>query len=111
MLLVIAVLAVMPVLAKAQALADSSDSSGVVASTTPTPATPDLTYTRPTQTTKLHNYVFDAFGPYPLVGAGFAAGINQAYDTPPEWKQGGGQHYHALWAGTGLQARHVVLPL
>jgi hypothetical protein len=48
----------------------------------------DLTYTRPTQKTKLHNYVFDMLGPYPIVGAGFAAGINQVYNTPPEWKQG-----------------------
>jgi hypothetical protein len=104
MLLVIAVLAVMPVLAKAQALADSSDSSGVVASTTPTPATPDLTYTRPTQTTKLHNYVFDAFGPYPLVGAGFAAGINQAYDTPPEWKQGAAGYGRRLGSDFGIAA-------
>jgi hypothetical protein len=32
--------------------------------------------------------LFDAFGPYPIFGAGFAAGINQAYNTPPEWKQG-----------------------
>jgi hypothetical protein len=43
---------------------------------------------RPTQKTKLHNYAFDAFGPYPIVGAAFAAGINQEQNTPPEWKQG-----------------------
>ena len=86
-LLVIAVFAVLPVLAKAQALADSGDFSGVVASMAPA-ATSDLTYTRPTEATKLHNYIFDAFGPYPMVGAAFAAGIGQAYNTPPEWKQG-----------------------
>jgi hypothetical protein len=34
------------------------------------------------------NYVFDAFGPYPIVGAAFGAGINQANNTPPEWNQG-----------------------
>ncbi len=86
-LLVIAVFAILPALATAQALADSGDSSGVVASMAPA-ATPDLTYTRPTEATKLHNYIFDAFGPYPIVGAAFAAGIGQAYNTPPEWKQG-----------------------
>jgi hypothetical protein len=48
----------------------------------------DLTYVRPTQKTKLHNYVFDAFGPYPIVAAGFAAGISQAYHSPPEWEEG-----------------------
>ncbi len=79
-------IAVLPLLAKGQSLADSGDSSGTVASTAP--AQLDLTYTRPTQKTKLHNYFFDAFGPYPIVGAAFAAGISQAYNTPPEWKQG-----------------------
>ena len=28
------------------------------------------------------------FGPYPIVGAAVAAGINQADNAPPEWKQG-----------------------
>ena len=91
LLLVAAGFATRPVPARAQELADSGNSSsanisGSVASTAPT--RPDLMYTRPTQATKLYNYVFDAFGPYPAVGAGFAAGINQAYNTPPEWKQG-----------------------
>jgi len=58
----------------------------------PSPATThpqlDLTYTRPTEKTKLHNYSFDTFGPYPIVVAAFAADINQADSTPPEWKQG-----------------------
>ncbi len=43
---------------------------------------------RPSETTKVHNYLFDAFGPYPISGAGFVAGISQANNTPPEWKQG-----------------------
>jgi hypothetical protein len=73
-------------LAKTQLLADSGGSSGTVAN--PTPARLDLTYTRPTETTKVRNYLFDAFGPYPLVGAALAAGIGQADDRPPDWKQG-----------------------
>jgi hypothetical protein len=72
--------------ARAQSLADAEISSGAVVN--PTPAPPDLVYTRPTQKTKLRNYAFDAFGPYPIAGAAFAAGIGQAYNTPPEWKQG-----------------------
>jgi hypothetical protein len=48
----------------------------------------DLAYARPTQRTKVSNYVFDAFGPYPLVGAGLVAGINQLSNAPPEWYQG-----------------------
>ena len=87
LLLVTAVVAAVPVRAKAQSLADSGESSSSAVPTT-TPAPADLTYTRPTGKTKLHNYAFDAFGPYPIVGAGLAAGVNQAFDTPPEWKQG-----------------------
>jgi hypothetical protein len=48
----------------------------------------ELAYTRPTERTKLHDYLFDTIGPYPLVGAALLAGLNQAYDTPPEWNQG-----------------------
>jgi len=87
LLLVIADFVGLPMPAKAQALVDSEDSSGSAVLSTSTPL-PDLTYIRPTQKTKLHNYVFDAFGPYPIVGAAFAAGINQGQNTPPEWKQG-----------------------
>ena len=86
LLLVIEALTALPVLAKAQSLADSEDSSRTVSSTTP--AQLNLTYTRPTHTTKVRNYVFDVLGPYPVVAAAFAAGISQADNTPPEWKQG-----------------------
>ncbi len=48
----------------------------------------NLTYVRPTERTKVSNYVFDAFGPYPIAGAAFAAGINQLSNAPPEWGQG-----------------------
>jgi hypothetical protein len=34
------------------------------------------------------NYAFDGFGPYTIAGAGFAAGIGQAGNAPPEWSQG-----------------------
>jgi hypothetical protein len=47
-----------------------------------------FTYERPSEKTKLRNYFFDGFGPYPIVGATIVAGINQADNTPPEW--GGG---------------------
>ena len=86
--LAIAGLAALPLLAKAQSLVDSGDSPGTVASASTTQVLPDLTYVRPTQKTKIRNYAFDAFGPYPIVGAAFAAGINQEQNTPPEWKQG-----------------------
>lgn len=89
LLLAIVGLAAAPVLVKAQSLVDPGDSSSPAALSASTAhPQPDLTYIRPTQKTKLHNYIFDAFGPYPIVGAAFAAGINQAERTPPEWNQG-----------------------
>jgi hypothetical protein len=88
-LLTSAGLAALQPLAKAQSLAGPGDSSNPAALSVSTAhPQPDLTYIRPTQKTELHNYVFDAFGPYPIVGAAFAAGINQAESTPPEWTQG-----------------------
>ena len=85
-LLVVADLALLPLLAKAQSSADSKDPSGTAANAASGQI--DLTYVRPTQRTMGINYVFDAFGPYPIVGAAFGAGINQANNTPPEWNQG-----------------------
>jgi hypothetical protein len=86
LLLATAGLTVLPPLGVGQSLVNSGGSSDTVASLTA--AQFDLTYTRPTKATRLRNYFFDAFGPYPTVGAGVAAGINQADDAPPEWKQG-----------------------
>ena len=82
-------LAALSTLAKAQSLVDSGESSGAadLSVSTATPQ-PDLIYMRPPQATKVRNYFFGAFGPYPIVGAGLAAGINQADNTPPEWGQG-----------------------
>jgi hypothetical protein len=102
LLLVIAELAALPALAKAQLLAASEVSSSTDSTTTPPPI--DLTYTRPTQTTKLRNYFFDTAGPYPIVGAAFAAGINQAYNTPPEWKQGAEGYGKRFGSNFGIAA-------
>jgi hypothetical protein len=86
LLLAAAVLAGLPVTAGSQSLPDSRDSSGPVASATSGQI--DLTYVRPTEKTKAINYVFDAFGPYPIAGAAITAGIGQASNAPPEWNQG-----------------------
>jgi len=86
-LLAIASLAALPQAATAQSLVDARDTSGIAVSS-PSATLPDLTYVRPTQKTKIRNYAFDAFGPYPIVGAALAAGINQEQNTPPEWEQG-----------------------
>ncbi len=45
-------------------------------------------YTRPTHRAMVGNYMFDAFGPYPLAGAAFEAGLDQAENSPPEWGAG-----------------------
>jgi hypothetical protein len=102
LLLAAAAVAALPVLAKAQSLADSGDSSSAVATTSPTQ--PDLIYIRPTQKTKLRNYAFDAFGPYPLAGAALVAGIGQAYNTPPEWKQGARGYGLRIGSAFGIAA-------
>ena len=47
---------------------------------------------RPTEKMRLRTYLFDAFGPYPIVGAALIAGVNQYEGTPPEWGQGAGAY-------------------
>ncbi|MFY9748209.1 MAG: hypothetical protein WA891_02250 [Acidobacteriaceae bacterium] len=79
-------LAGLPLLARAQSSLNAADSSVTVASTNPTQ--PDLTYSRPTQKTKIHNYAFEAFGPLPIGVAAVEAGIDQEDNSPPEWNQG-----------------------
>jgi len=87
LLLVIADLAALPLVARAQSFSDPDAVSAGSAATGRFEKI-DLTYTRPTEKIKVHNYLFDALGPYPIVGAAAVAGINQAYNTPPEWGQG-----------------------
>ena len=85
-LLVTAALVTFPILARSQSLPFYGDASVTAADTTSGKI--DLTYVRPTEKTKIINYAFDAFGPYPIAGAAFGAAINQADNTPPEWNQG-----------------------
>jgi hypothetical protein len=85
-LLVAWFLTALPMTAGPQALPASGDSSDSIGTATAGPL--DLTYVRPTQRTKVNNYVFDAFGPYPAVGAAFAASVNQFTNSLPEWNQG-----------------------
>ncbi len=87
LLLVAVVMACLSVTSRSQSLPSAKDSpiSDAVA------AAPEmeLAYERPTQRTKVNNYLFDSYGPYSTTGAAFGAGINQANNTPPEWDQGG----------------------
>jgi len=86
LLLVAVVLAGLSVTARPQSPINSENSSGTGASTTAPQL--DQAYLRPTQKIMALNYVFDGFGPYPIVGAAFTAGINQLGNSPPEWNQG-----------------------
>src|ERR1700744_5771449 len=85
-------------------LAKAQSSSGTGASSTTSSTTsvqPGQTYVKPSGKQKIHNYLFDSFGPYAILGSAIAAGINQASGdringtgsgTPPEWG-GGAQAY------------------
>lgn len=86
LLLITAAFAILAVKARSQVPPSSDNSTGTV--TVATTEQLDLTYVRPTEKTKLHNYVFDAYGPYPIGGAALVAGINQFSNAPPEWDQG-----------------------
>ncbi|HYL93885.1 MAG TPA: hypothetical protein VEW69_12105 [Alphaproteobacteria bacterium] len=100
-------LAILPRLASAQTLADSGDLSNATATNTPVPSDPGpiaVTYKRPTEKTLLRNYAFDAFGPYPIAGAGIGAGIDQANDSPPEWKQGANGYGKRFISDFGIAA-------
>jgi hypothetical protein len=85
-LLIPTIVASVPGAARSQAVANSEDSSGNVTGTASVQLEP--AYLRPTQRTMGRNYVFDAFGPYPIAGSAVAAGINQISNAPPEWNQG-----------------------
>lgn len=95
-------LALLSLTAGAQSLAVAGDSAAVAAATTQ--RQPDLGYTRPTQRAMVSNYAFDAFGPYPLVGAGVVAGIGQFSNAPPEWGQGAEGYGKRLGSDFGIAA-------
>ncbi|MGB2620745.1 MAG: hypothetical protein WA857_05695 [Candidatus Acidiferrum sp.] len=90
--------------------AQSADVAGYSASDTVSPYSSstrphlDLMYVRPTEKMKLRTYVFDAFGPYPIVGAALIAGINQADKTPPEWGQGAEAYGQRFGSDLGIAA-------
>jgi hypothetical protein len=89
-LLRVAVLAAISQFAKAQAPTAGGASTPTTASpsSNTTHVQPGETYTPPTTREKFLNYLFDSFGPYPIIGAAFVAGLDQASKRPPEWGQG-----------------------
>jgi hypothetical protein len=61
-------------------------------------------YQKPTQKTKFMNYLFDAWGPLPLVGAAVVAGIQQAGGHPHEWGGGIGGYGRRFGSDFGIGA-------
>ncbi len=84
----------------AVAAALPTDAAPVQPPSGPIDLTSLLVYQRPTQKQKLRLYVFDAFGPYGIAEAILAGGIQQAYNTPPEW--GGGAKPFAERVGSNF---------
>jgi hypothetical protein len=76
----------LPFFAWSQSRLASGDSSEETGSATVERLNP--TYVRPPPRATVNNYLFDAFGPYPLVSTAFIAGLDQGTNTPPEWGQG-----------------------
>lgn len=87
-LLIAALLTLFPVLASPQALPYAADSTATTTIPNAPSLQPEIDYVRPTEKTEINNYLFDAYGPYPIAGAAGAAGINQFTNSPPEWNQG-----------------------
>jgi hypothetical protein len=99
-LLLTLLVATLPPVANAQV---QTGAAGYAVTTAIVPSTPiQWTYTRPTQATIFKNYAYDAFGPYTIVGAGFAAGIGQAGNAPPEWSQGVDGYGRRLGSNLGI---------
>jgi hypothetical protein len=94
------------VMAQEPASTGSSSVTAASASQGTTPGQRVPTYVRPTEKTKLHNYLFDAFGPYPIAGALIVAGIDQAKTSPPvpEWGQGAGAFGERFGSNFGIAA-------
>lgn len=101
-LLAICILGVLAQSAGAQAVADTGappTARGALIS-----SQSDLAYVRPTRKTEFQRYLFNMFGPYPLAGAAIVGGISQAYNTPPEWRQGAEGYGKRFGSTFGIEA-------
>lgn len=94
-------IAILPACGGAQTLTPSGTSPTFSASTTAPQSY--LIYTKPTQATTLRNYLFDTFGPYPIVIAAATAGIDQFDNSPPEWNGGAEGYGKRLGSDFGIQ--------
>jgi hypothetical protein len=102
MLFAVVCLAALPACGDAQTLA--APGTATPSDTRTTTAQPNLIYVQPTQTAKLHNYIFDAFGPYPITISAVAGGINQMENSPPDWNQGASGYGKRFGSNLGIEA-------
>ncbi len=63
----------------------------------------ELAYRRPTEKTKLRSYLFDTFGPYPILGAAVLGGIDQAKNTPTGWGQSASAFGERVGSNFGIE--------
>jgi hypothetical protein len=104
-LIAIASLGALAPTVNAQSLTDTGYSSSSAVSPLPNKPQPqlDLTYRRPTEKAKLHSYLFDTFGPYAIAGAVVAGALDQAENTPREWRQGWGAYSERVASDFGIE--------
>ena len=95
-----AIIAALSVQSRSQALSESVDSLDSAGGATS--GTLDLTYVQPTPRTTLKNYAYDSFGPYASAFTVLSAGLDQATNTPPEWKKGLGGYTERLGSDFGI---------
>jgi hypothetical protein len=82
----------------------STEPAATSAATAAVPVPKNYPYVPPTERAKLSSYLFDAFGPYPIVGAALTAGVNQGYNSPPEWNQGAAGYGRRFGSNFGIAA-------
>jgi len=106
LLSMVAALVTLPRMASSQSLTppaeSSAESPAAVAGAAYMRANP--AYEPPTEKTKLSNYAFDAFGPYPIVTSAAAAGVDQFTNSPPEWRQGAAGYGRRFGSDFGIAA-------
>jgi len=104
LLIATATLAAFAPAGKAQTAAGAGFSSSDASSSLPTKPEPrlELAYKRPTEKAKLRSYLFDTFGPYPIIGAAIFGGVDQLGKTPPEWGKGAGAYGERVGSNFGI---------
>jgi hypothetical protein len=98
--------AVLAPLTQAQSPAGAGTSSSFIESTPsvkPNHAPLDLTYKRPTEKAMLRDYLLEAYGPVPILGAAIIAAGNQYQNTPPEWGQGSKAYFQRFGSNLGTE--------